>query len=67
VEGSAADPGSGGAVEDVGAPPPLSWSHGTRLVLEEDVSTATVLTDDGGSDGPSVRRSPKGLTWKRRW
>jgi hypothetical protein len=42
VEGSAADPGSGGAMEDVGAPPPLTWSRGTRPVTEEDTSMATV-------------------------
>jgi hypothetical protein len=47
-------------------PLPLLWSHGTRPVPKEDASTATVLADDGGLDGPPVRRSPEGQTWKRR-
>jgi hypothetical protein len=59
--------GRGGAVEDVGVPPPLSWSRGTRPVPKEDASTARVLASDGGLDGPPVRRSPEGWTWKRRW
>jgi hypothetical protein len=67
VEGSAADPGSGGAVEDVGAPPPLSWSRGTRPVPKEDSSTVMVLAGDGGVDGPPVRHSPERQTWKCRY
>jgi hypothetical protein len=67
VEGSAADPGSVGAVEDVGAPPALSWSRGTRPVPKEDASTTTMLAGNGGLDGPPVRRSLEGRTWKRRW
>jgi hypothetical protein len=51
-------------VEDVGAPPPLSWSRGIRPVLEEDASTTTVLAGDGGLDGPLVHRSPEGRTWR---
>jgi hypothetical protein len=42
VEGSAVDPETGGAVEDVGTPPPLLWSHEARPVPEEDASMATV-------------------------
>jgi hypothetical protein len=64
MEVSAADPMSGGAVEDVGAPPPLSWSRGIRPVLEEDAPTTTVLAGDGGLDGPLVHRSPEGRAWR---
>jgi hypothetical protein len=66
VKGSAADPGSRGAVEDVGMPLPLSWSHGTRPVPEEDASVTTVLVGDDGLDSPPVHRSPEGRTWKCR-
>jgi hypothetical protein len=60
VEESTVNPGSGGAVEDVGAPPPSPWSHGARPVPEEDTSTVTVLADGGGLDGPPVRHSLEG-------
>jgi hypothetical protein len=66
VEGPVADLGSGGAVEDVGTPPLLSWSRGTRPVPEDAVSTMMVLADDGGLDSPPMCRSPKGWMWKRR-
>jgi hypothetical protein len=60
VEGPVADLGSGGAVEDVGTPPLLSWSRGTRPVPEDVVSTMMESRDQADvpfSEGTDVEAS----------